>query len=202
MACAATACVPGTGSHLVLRHQLSPLADFLVTFLHKLTGAIAFLAPLPSFSFPQDSFRNKIGKVNHPQTNRVFVLCTTRCPSATNYLSSLIQSLLPYREQNYKAVLQYQTHHSLRPTLASSGSWQTAASRWVSESAPASPPARGPRREAVPSRQFHWQGGVVYISPTDTAGGCPAQPPPATLTGQAGLCRSAFQKQKVRGHTW
>lgn len=150
--------------------------------------------------FPQDSFRNKTGKANHPQTNRVFVLCTTRCPSATIYLFPLIQSLLPYREQNYKAVLQYQTHHLLRPTLASSGSWQTTASHLVLESAP--PPAWAPPRDAVPDRQFHWQGGIVYISPIDMAGGCPAQPPPAALTGWAGLCRSAFQKQKVRGHTW
>lgn len=135
--------------------------------------------------FPQDGFRNKTGKGNRTRAQRALVLCTTRCPSTTNYLFPLIQSLLPYPEQNYKAVLQYQTHHSRRPTLACSGSWQTAASRRVSESVPASPPAWPPLRDTVPGSQFRLQGRTVYISPRDedAARGCPAQPPPAALAG-------------------
>ena len=101
---------------------------------------------------PQDSFRNKTGEANHPQTNRVPVLCTTRWPSATNYLFPLIQSLLSYREENDKAVCQYQTHHSRRLRLASSGSWQTGLGAIATT---------GP----VPGRQPCWQEALIASAP-------------------------------------
>lgn len=123
---------------------------------------------------------------NHPQPNRAVAPRTTRCPSATNYLFPLIHSLLPCHEQNYKAFHQYQPHPSLKPTLTSSGSWQTTASCWVLESVPASPPARPPRDTVA-----RCAGKEVPIpSVPDTAG--------QDCAGELRLS----QKQKIRGHTW
>lgn len=130
------------GGSLTLRHHLFFLADFSGTFPHKLTGAIAFLALLHPFS--SDSFRHKTGKENHPHANRAVAPHTTRCPSATNCLFPLIHSLLPCHEQNYKAFHQFQPYPLLKPTLTSSGSWQTTANCWVLGSVPASPPASPP----------------------------------------------------------
>lgn len=86
---------------------------------------------------PQDGFRNKSGKVNHPQTSQAFVCAPLDVPLPLIIPVNSVSVMLPCK--NHTAVLQ-QTHHSLRSTLASFGSRQTPASHRVSE--PALPPAR------------------------------------------------------------
>lgn len=103
--------------------------------------------------------------------------------------------MLCYSEKQYKAPSQDQTPPSLRLLCASSGSLRAQ----LSESA--LPRVSVPPGDAVPivllARSLSFAS-----APQDTMGDALRSPLLPHARQQVGLCTSAFQKQKVRGHTW
>lgn len=125
-----------------------------------------------------------IGKANRTQTSRLFIHYTTRCPSATNYLFLLIQRCATMRKEPQSSPPVPSTSLAKADTCMLHVRASTA-TRLLCQ------PRGGSACRVVLLPSVH----------TTAWGDALHAPLPQTLQ-QTGLCTSAFQKQKVRGHTW
>lgn len=143
------------------------------------TGTISFPCPTALVSLKRP-LEPTLGKANHIENSKLFVCYTTRCPSATNYLFSLIQSC---------AMLQWEAIQSSQPgpntSLAKAAVcilWEPEGSAFRVSTATSVGASWRCCANSFASKEL-----IVCISPAGHHGGCPAQPPPATRTAAGRL---------------